>query len=347
MKKKVKKKMKKINVSLNNYNIPYFIIKNVCRDYGLFPFDVKINESKSSYFSPSGLELNVDSNFNRKQFNLTIVNLYLNNFKNLHGIDVDPVVVNNALASSAGLSDIYFTNDLPLEDAEISGRHFPLFFTLTKNIIFPYMDLNNDYAKLNKINAIGSGKFDYSISDNENVYIGLSGVKEEYRDIALFECINKLHSINSSVDRNLLFEIMSNTDMMRMIYPVVLSFYNEDSLKTDAFLGALQMYSDSVSGRKWMQEKNNMEKVARYEFDGNFWIYGLIEKMLAPARGPDYSIKQKWAPIANAFWHDIESARQKAGISGASLEFMLRVKDPENDRSPEVIQRMIEEIRDE
>lgn len=340
-------KMKKNNVSLNNYSIPYFVIKNICRDYGLFPFDVKVSESDSSQVSSDGLQFYVNNKLSRKQFNLTIVNFYLSNFKNLHGIEVDPVVASNAIASTVGLADIYFTSSAPIENAEISGRHFPLFFILTKNIIFPYLDLNNEYAKLKTIHAVGDGKFDYCVSEDNQVHIGLSGVKEEYRDIAVFEALSKVYAINNSNNKNLIFEIISNPDIMRMMYPVVNSFYNEDSIKTDAFLGALQMHSDSIAGRQWMQNKNDMNKFARYEFDGNFWIYGLIEKMLAPARGPDFSITQKWAPIANAFWQDIESARQKAGISGASLEFMLRVKDPIMEQNAEVIQRMIEGIRDE
>lgn len=340
-------KMKKNNISLNNYSIPYFIIKNVCRDYGLFPFDIKINDSNNNNVSTDDLQFNINSKLSRKQFNLTIVNLYLNNFKNLHGVDIDSSVINNAISSTVGLSDIYFTNSTFIEDAEISGRNFPLFFILTKNVIFPYLDLNSEYAKLNAIHSVGNGKFDYCISDDNSVYVGLSGVKEEYRDIAVFEALNKMYAINTSSNKNLIYEIISSPDMMRMIYPIVSSFYNEDFSKTDAFLGALQMHSDSIVGRQWMQNKNDMNKFARYEFDGNFWIYGLIEKMLAPARGPDFSIKQKWAPIANAFWQDIESARQKAGISGASLEFMLRVKDPIVEQNAEVIQRMIEDIRDE
>lgn len=339
--------MSQINLSLNNYLIANFIIKNICRDYGVFPFDVEVSESNDNLVFPNGLKINIDKRMSRKQFNLTIINFYLNNFKNLHGIDLDPESSSAALITASGLCDIYFTYNNIINDSNISGNHFPLFYILTKNVIYPYMDLNSEYLLLKDITSIGEGKFDYSISKDNKISLGFNGVKEEFRDIALFKCIDTLHSINSVSGKNILFNFVSNTELMRMAYPIILAFYNNDAYKVDAFLGGLQICSDSIYGRKWVEEKAGLQKTARYEFDGNFWIYGLIEKMLAPARGPDYSIKQKWAPIANSFWQDIDLARKKAGISGASLEFMLRVKDPEAQGKPEVVQRMIEDLRDE
>jgi|LauGreDrversion4_2_1035121.scaffolds.fasta_scaffold01463_3 hypothetical protein len=339
--------MNQINLSLNNYLIANFIIKNICRDYGVFPFDIEISESNNNIIFPNGLKIKLDKRMSRKQFNLSIVNFYINNFKNLHGIEIEADSSSSALITASGLCDIYYTYNNSISDSSISGNHFPLFYILTKNIIYPYMDLGNDYLALKNINSIGDGKFDYAISKDSQISLSLNGVKEEFRDISLFKCIDVLHSINSVNGKNILFNFVSNTEMMRMAYPVILAFYNNDSVKVDAFLGGLQMCSDSIYGRKWVQEKTDLQKTAKYEFDGNFWIYGLIEKMLAPARGSDFSIKQKWAPIANAFWQDIDMARKKAGISGASLEFMLRVKDPESRGRPEVVQRMIEDLRDE
>jgi len=80
--------------------------------------------------------------------------------------------------------------------------------------------------------------------------------------------------------------------------------------------------------------------------DSSFWQYGLIEKMLGPVRGYDFTIKEVWQPIVNKLLAMIEEKRKKSGLERAPVEFMLRVKDGDvNCEKPRLLQDMLSEMR--
>ena len=80
--------------------------------------------------------------------------------------------------------------------------------------------------------------------------------------------------------------------------------------------------------------------------DSSFWHSGLIEKMLGPVRGSDFTIKEVWQPIVNKLLAIIEEKRKKSGLEGSPMEFMLRVKDgEENCEKPTLLQDMLSDMR--
>lgn len=332
----------KTKISLNNFVLPYFIIKSACRDYGLYPFDIFINICDKDIPDASPVQFNINQGMSRKQINLTILNKYFTNFKSLHGVDLDASVVVNGLSSCSILSDLYFNNSqFNIPNANTNGQNFPYYVISTKNIIFPYYNI--DHLDLN-IYCQSDSCHDFSFNENE-LSIGIKNLKTEFRDafiLILSDYVFRNQKKNSS---GFIKEALNSPDIMRMLYPFTVSYFNDDMIKSDAFIGLLQMYSDTVAGKHWFDSTVSPIKTARMNMDGNFWIYGLIEKMLAPARGPDFSVTKKWAPITNMIWENIESARKQSGLSGASLEFMLRVKDHGSSDDSIVIQKMIEELR--
>lgn len=337
--------MESKKIVLSNFVIPNFIIKSICRDNGIYPFEINIEMGKSTFVSNNSLKFTINNNLTRKQKNLSILNLYLSSFKQLHSSELAQEVIPNSLAACSFLCDIYFTNNkISLDDNKARSSHFPLFYSLTKNIIFPYYNINHKY--LNDFDIFFSGSECYDFNTSEDCpSVGITEIREEYRDLFIFKCADSILEKNLEKNSCFIKNFINNNEVMRMVYPVLSSYYLNDNYSIDAFLGMMQIFSDSTVARTWVEERSSLQKTARYNLDGNFWIYGLIEKMLSPARGSDFTIKQKWAPIANQFWQEMESARKQSGLSGASLEFMLRVKDPEVKEKPEIIQKLIEETR--
>jgi len=70
---------------------------------------------------------------------------------------------------------------------------------------------------------------------------------------------------------------------------------------------------------------------------GNWWYLGLIEKMLEPVRGADWSTHQRLQPFLDELWNKIEVERKKRGREGLTYESLLRIKDGENDPSKTVV----------
>jgi hypothetical protein len=329
-------------ISLNNFVIPYFIIKAACRDVGAYTIDISIEMSNKVEQDVSPLVFNISAGMPRKQINLTIVNKYLTNFNNIHGFSLDPSVIQGALSSCSALCDMYFDNtEYNIPPSDTWPENFPFNFIASKNIIYPYLNISSNRCL---ITCDPSSSYDFSLNES-GASIGLRNLKIEFRDSFVMMCLDSNYKREQALDFGFIYQSLNNPDIMRMLFAFSVNYFNEDVAKVDSFIGLLQMYSDSIASRKWFDDKFPVIKTARTGMDGNFWIYGLIEKMLAPARGPDYSITKKWAPIRNDLWSFIDKERKKAGLSGATLEFMLKMKDHGSSDDTRVIQSLIEEMR--
>jgi hypothetical protein len=329
-------------ISLKNFIIPNFIIRSICRDLGCYPIDVSISICSQPTEDTSSVLFNVSDNFSRKQANLIILNKYLANFENIHGIKLNPDVVNAAMLSCSLLCDMYFDNsEYNIPQNTCNDANFPFYFIASKNIIFPYFNIE---LKKRTIICDPQSFYDYIVEDNK-LYFGFKNLKIEFRDAFVMMGIDDFYRTCSNDGADFLGRSLNNSDVMRMLFGFSLPYFNGDEYKADVFFGILHMYSDSPVSQNWIESRFSNIKTARSDMDGNFWIYGLIEKMLAPARGPDFTIYKKWAPITQEVWSNIEDARKKAGLTGATLAFMLKVKDHVEYDDNRTIQALIEDMR--
>lgn len=336
------KKMIKNKFSLNNFIIPYFIIKSICRDVGFYPLDVSIEFSDKEKNDSISLCFNINSKLSRKQVNLTILNRYLNNFLNIHGSKLEEVVISGAMGVCSTMCDLYFDNsqfDIP--PAKVSDANFPFSFISCKNIIYPYFNISKNNCE---ITCDPDSYVDFLMENNVG-YFGIKNLKIEFRDAFIMMCLDEKYKKDNNDADGFIYRSFNNVDVMRMLFPFAVEYFNKDVEKADYFFSLIHMYSNSIASEKWINERFPKNKTARFVTDGNFWIYGLIEKMLAPSRGPDYTITRKWAPITNELWSTIDSARKKSGLSGANLEFMLSVKDHGVSSDQFIVQKLIEDLR--
>ncbi len=61
-----------------------------------------------------------------------------------------------------------------------------------------------------------------------------------------------------------------------------------------------------------------------------FWYFGLLEKMIEPTRGSDWSVYQSLEPYVKEFWDKVEDVRQKrikgGHDNGVPFDLLLRIK---------------------
>ena len=61
-----------------------------------------------------------------------------------------------------------------------------------------------------------------------------------------------------------------------------------------------------------------------------FWQLGLLEKMMEPVRGADWSVYQGLQPYVDEFWNKVEEVRQKrvkmGHDDGVPFDVLLRIK---------------------
>lgn len=168
-----------MKISINNFIIPYFIIKSICRDVGCYPMDVSVEFSSVPKSETSPVAFSVLESFSRKQVNLIVLSKYLENFENIHGMSIDLSTIQGALSTCAFMCDIYFDQSIyEIPKTECENSNFPFVFIATKNIIYPYFNLD-----LRKENIVcdPSALYDFVISDS-SINFGIKNLKAEYRD---------------------------------------------------------------------------------------------------------------------------------------------------------------------
>jgi len=88
-----------------------------------------------------------------------------------------------------------------------------------------------------------------------------------------------------------------------------------------------QLVVDSVK----KASSNKIIKKAQVNDLGNsFWYFGLIEKMLEPARRSDWTVYKGLLPWFKEIETKIEKEKVKAGRDGVTYESLLRIKSGEN-----------------
>ena len=115
----------------------------------------------------------------------------------------------------------------------------------------------------------------------------------------------------------------------------------------DALVDDFMMFFSSFSGQKNYMDnlvsKNAKSKRFVSKFAqlggispdrssvGSWWYLGLIEQLLEPARGSDWSTYERLLPFLKELNDKIDAEREKKGKDGVNYELLLRIKDPEMD----------------
>jgi hypothetical protein len=65
-----------------------------------------------------------------------------------------------------------------------------------------------------------------------------------------------------------------------------------------------------------------------------WWYLGLIEKLLEPARGPDWSRYEELQNQTKDLWNKIEQEKVKRGLDPLPMEILLRLQSEEYKQDP-------------
>ena len=141
---------------------------------------------------------------------------------------------------------------------------------------------------------------------------------------------------------------LSPIEVIKMIYEtdVYLKFKGllEISLENDeevmdfesTMLAILGINCYSIMSKKLSKFNPNMVKTAQGaggDGETQFWYIGLLEKMLEPTRGSDWTTYKNLQPYVAEFWNKVEEVKQKrienGHDSGVPFDTLLRLKFPQ------------------
>jgi len=218
---------------------------------------------------------------------------------------------------------------------------FPIIWLLMKDIICPAYEIQIENVAIATIEDTSSCDIseylDKDVLEIENSFIGLNGCIEydPVRDAFLFISVLEAHGLDV---HKTIKEIMSS-ELQSKICGAMKLFYENDKEVND-FLMILLTYVGIenkieylvVDSTKKASNKNEMIKEAQFmnNLSNSFWFFGLLEKMLEPSRGTDWSVYKGLNPWFREIQDKIEEEQKKAGRDGVTYESMLRIRSGEN-----------------
>ena len=347
---------------ISDFIVPCNILKSICRARHTSFVDLPVIIDQEQPFGLRNGSLCVGESPHIGFTYYKIVSLYLKYFNDIcdiPGFQTDEQKVNTLTLSFAHIRGL-MTNDellpgaVPIEPVAMRLYSQPLIWIIMKDIICP---VYSEQPINLKIVACQSSYYDtrfWEIGDpdspgcEEDTIFWNTGIE----DLACSQAMLLLaaidgHRLNA---REVVSDLLESVLADKLIGAARLSF--KDDTAVDDFIA----YLSSYSGSKHMYDKfmaktsssfGKMMKTAQFGLDsdmlsGTWWFMGLIEKMLEPSRGADWSTYKRLSPFYEELMKKIEAARKKKGRAGLSYEALLRIKDGEID--PEKIAILEKEL---
>lgn len=321
--------------SIEDFPMTYFLARNICEDMGVPMSNIKINRN--------GQEgaLAVGDKFSFGGLQVELLQSAVLSSCAAAGRKGMETKANEALAASAGiLQMVYGMSGISEMDESPSLRidQFPGAFMIARHILSPICEIPFSNFQI----KILSNQIIHDSTSKNIAYINGGMITAGARDCAILACMMEM----SGKDKKDCFvKLLTNRNSVRLLRSLLGEIY-ESQNDQFAFMALAHAYADITDGGEKSMLLENFNKTSSFTAP-SFWIFGLIEKMLAPVRGVRDNIAEKWAPIAHEVWDRIDERRKQMGLPHAPMEVMLRVQaEPFSDESsPKVLQSKLEEFR--
>ena len=341
--------MSKIVRKISDYKLSKFLIQSACEGAGCPFVDLNIR------FNEDGLMGDILSNgsiciSNAKSWfdiNSKIVLVYFTHFEQICGSSLMMDCIELERVLDLWRSFLLFIcsdgdtaslkND---EEFVLRLYQFPAVWLLMKDIICPAYEVqieNIAIAVVEDQTACDISEYlDKKVLDIETSFIGLNNCIEykPVKDAFLFISVLEAHDLNAY---KIIKEIMSS-ELQSKICGAMKLVYGNDKEVND-FLMILLTYVGIENKIEYLvvdsikkASKSEMIKEAQFmnNLSNSFWFFGLIEKMLEPSRGSDWSVYKGLQPWFQEIQDRIEVEQKKAGRDGITYESLLRIHSGEN-----------------
>lgn len=130
------------------------------------------------------------------------------------------------------------------------------------------------------------------------------------------------------------------------------AFLGTDAINTFiTILAVIANYEDKESillfekNARW-NSNTGIWSQAQYNGADAWWFVGLTEKMLEPARGPDWTPYEAMKPFTDELWSKVEAEKKRRGLTELPMELLLRVQSEQFHQRPDlIIQGLLSDVR--
>ena len=341
-------------LKISNFKLANSILKTACRSRGVPFMDLAVEFTSPTNAGEEGYKNGKILVAPRGSLSGTvsaIIFMYLNNFPNIHQIEVfqsreqrikvcsqihnllslvflDKNVIKNSVPDHPVAQRIY---QYRLPSILMKGFICPIYGKKFDNFkVITYESPFLDGAQILKTeDFLGNDK--YQEYEFPFVFLNFDVLYDPCKMAHLFIAALECHDLNP---RDTVQEILES-ELAEKLTGLVNLEYNDDD-DAENFLAFLCTFLDIEDNTNLLLTKNAQanQNSGPTQMGGmgastTWWYLGLIEKMLDPVRGQDWTTHRALEEMRSEVWDKIEHEKARTGADAIPYEKMLRIRDGE------------------
>lgn len=347
-------------MKISDFKLAEYFIRGICKTQNCPFVDLDIEFGGGLGFN--GMKLSIAESDKLSKTIFQIVAAYLQNIERISGSpctltrEERNIIINTTLALVRDMT--YSTKNFPEaigdQPVVLTVNREPFIWTVMRSIVCPAFDkpLKNVRILARKSPYMDGAKYlkkgDIP-SKNEAifpfVFTNLEVENGPTRTAYLLYEVIRAHEMDP---RGVIHEIFTKQELWGKFFGLARAAFRQTDAIND-FLTTLSIISDEMEGidkrlvknaaaTKW-NAKTGIWSQAQYSGggSGSWWYMGLIETMLEPSRGSDWSGFYTMKPFTDDLYKRIEVEKKKRGLPELPLELLLRVQSEEFKSQPDLI----------
>lgn len=338
---------------VSDFILPKKIIEAACQSKGVGFVDLEVCFEESADSQIIRNKLHIGTQDSMEGTYSCIIKGYFNNFKNIHGVSLfcsskEATYVFSQIA--AFLNKIFRDTNRaegwkPEEPVVQRLYQYPLVWVLMRDFVCPIeeADITNlkviycpspwvDMAR----HFDGENNKELKLDEVEGDWLFLNSdcVHEPLEQASLFCAALEAHNI---CPKELMLKIKNNVYLMDKFNGIASVYFMNDEMRDD-FINFVLTFSGVENLSESLVSSDNIKEAQMIEPNhSNWWFFGLIEKMLEPARGADMHIHEALESLRDTIQKRVLETKEEAGREGASYERLLRALDDDESDGKYVI----------
>lgn len=347
------KKMK-----ISDFKMAEFFIRGICKTHHCPFVDLSIDfmtDIVTPSFNDGRLIIASTDKLSKTFFQIAAA--YLQNIEIISGAKCDlsneerSLIIHTitSLVRDLSYSKKTFPEDMPKETVELSLNRDPFVWVVMRSIICPAFSksLNNVKIMAGRSALMDGAKYvnkGEHLSDESFVFSNLEIENKSCKTAYLLYEVIRAHGMDP---RGIVHEIFTKQELWSKFYGLCRAAWRSPDAIND-FVTTLSILSDEMgsiekrlmknaSSTKW-NTKTGIWSQSQYTGGVSTWWYlGLIEKLLEPARGSDWSGYYTMKPFTDELYAKIEDEKKRRGMKELPLELLLRIQSKEYKSQPDLI----------
>jgi hypothetical protein len=329
---------------ISDFKIAEFLIRSACRRCGCSFIDMPIEFGGHPGFDGSKITVSKSDRLSKTIFQ--IVTSYLSYLSATAGdaamtnedkvafVNYTVSVVRELSYGKDGFSDAFSG-----ETSLVRLNRFPFVWLIIRDVVCPSINVPHKNPKVvaGRDSTIDVARY---VDDGDFVFLN-NGVENQGCRLGylLFEGIRA-----QGLDpRSVVSSLMSKSEMWDKVSGFAKAALVESSDVND-FVVTLAMLSDQPAADSLLETDKTAETRwnrrglwSQAQAANLWWHFGLIEKMLDPAREPDWTGYVTSRPFIEELWNKVEDEKKKRGMDELPMEALLRIQSEEFKQRPDLI----------